>query len=308
MLVDFTERDAASSGDRAVVRCHAGERERHRLDQSGHFVSRHRAELSGGRFLQKPDGRRRKVCGLAQKSRERLLAARPAERSCELLLRHLGPQIDDQLRLARLLNRLAQMLGQSINRAAFDAVMRDHGLAADGLAVMRQRDSLERLAGEALPEDIRPLNGETAIGRTQRSDIDLLFLENIRPSAIGTELRPARAAKRKHRHVRRMRNVFPIRPSENQRAVSVPALPAIAQPERDAARIKPPQPGAQQWRGFHVLWKNAPAGADEGRLAERFTEGTQIVRRKSFDRRTQILRGFTIAREKSLDHFTVSQI
>ena len=215
MFVDLAERDAARARDRAIVRRGAGERERHRLDQAGHVIGRHRAKFSGRRLpatTRSPAATTPRPCA----GRWTAIACRAAGRAarpialCVMSGRRSMKSFasPDFSMVSRSLRR------QRIDAAAFEAVMRDHGLAAHHLAVMQQRDALERLSGETLAENIRPLNSETAIGRTQRRYLDLLFLESVSPSAIGAELRPARAAEREHGRVRRIGDLFSVRPDE----------------------------------------------------------------------------------------------
>ena len=97
---------------------------------------------------------------------------------------------------------------------------------------------LQRLAGEAVAEQLRPGDREAAVGRPQRRDGDAGCASGVDPAAVGAKPRPAGAAQRQHGGVGRDRNAA-LRRLEEQRAAVVPAGPAVPQLERDARRGEP---------------------------------------------------------------------
>ena len=109
----------------------------------------------------------------------------------------------------------------------------------------RQRDVLERLAFEAIAEDVGPRHGEPGIGRLQRRDGDAPAREPFDPRAIGAEPRPTRAAERHDGRIRH-RRTRAIGRLKQQAVIAIPAGPAMPQRQRHAERIEPPQPRAQQ--------------------------------------------------------------
>ena len=67
---------------------------------------------------------------------------------------------------------------------------------------------------------------------------------------------------------------------------------------RDAERLEPAQPRAQQRRGLERLRKHAAAGADEGLLPKLLAPVAQALGRKRIDCRGEMRRGFAVAREE----------
>ena len=119
--------------------------------------------------------------------------------------------------------------------------------------------------------------------------------------------RPASAAKREHRRTR-SDYPFAIRCLKPQSPLLVPASPAMPKRELYALRIQPPQPGAQQGRSLEALRKHPPAGADEGRLAQRVAPFAQPIRRKVGDHGFQPRRRFAIACKERGQRLAVGQI
>ncbi len=192
---------------------------------------------------------------------QRVLAARLREPADELVLGLVRPQIDVQLGIAVERDDVAQMRRKRIDRAAFDAVARDDGLAAlDAIAGLEQR-VLQRLTGEALAENIAPRNGESAVGRTQRRNRYALLSEDARPVTVGAKPRPACTAERQERRSRPHGLTLASR-FERQR-IAVPSQPMMAQAELDALPIEPREPGAQQRRSLHRFRKHPAARPDE---------------------------------------------
>ena len=181
------------------------------------------------------------------------------------------------------------------------------GFAAHACAAERQRDALQRLALKTVAKDVGPGDGEAAIGRPQRRYRHALRGERLRPCAIGPEPRPACAAERQHGRAGFDR-ALAVGRLKRQTAVVVPAGPAVAQRELHAHGIQPPQPRPQQRRGLERFRKHPAAGADEGRLPQRFAPFAQGIRRKCLDRGREMRHRFAVAREKCRQRFAVGQI
>ena len=79
--------------------------------------------------MQQADRDRRERHGLAQESRERLLAARRGQPALELGRSDIGTQIDVEHGFATRGDRLAQRPRQRVNGAALEPAARDDGLA-----------------------------------------------------------------------------------------------------------------------------------------------------------------------------------
>jgi hypothetical protein len=124
----------------------------------------------------------------------------------------------------------------------------------------------QRRAGKAVLEDIAPIDIEAAIGGLQVGDVDAFVSQEWNPAAVGTQARPAGAAKRKQRRIA-VDSCGTIRGLEDE-AVIGKACPAMACHQLDALRFQPSQPGAQQRRGLHHGWKDPAGRADEGFRAE----------------------------------------
>src|SRR6185295_15254001 len=103
--------------------------------------------------------------GLAQIVGERLLASRCGQLRSQFDGCEIWSQRDIQCHLTYRDNRLTQVSRQRIDRAAFDPRPGDHGFAADLALSERQRDALQRMAFETIPENLRPADRETAIRR-----------------------------------------------------------------------------------------------------------------------------------------------
>ncbi len=93
---------------------------------------------------------RRKAGGFAQVIGARVLALRAGEtRLAICCCERVGAEIDIEGDRVRGREGFAQHGRQRVDRTAFDAVARDHGIAARGVPAETERDVLERLAGEA---------------------------------------------------------------------------------------------------------------------------------------------------------------
>ena len=88
----------------------------------------------------------------------------------------------DQRRAAVALDRVAQGGGQGVDRAALDAVAVDHRFAAHRSSRVRERDRLQRRAGEAVGQMRRPGDAKAAIGGLERRDFDARSRRASRPS------------------------------------------------------------------------------------------------------------------------------
>ena len=126
---------------------------------------------------------------------------------------------------------------------------RDHGFAAHAARAKRQRNALERMAFEAVAKDVRPGDGEPAIGGPERRYRHALRGQHFHPRPVGSEPRPACAAERQHGRARidgalsvgRLKQQRPSSSQPVQRWRSVNCTPMA---------IEPPQPRAQQRRGL----------------------------------------------------------
>ncbi len=95
--------------------------------------------------------------------------------------------------------------------------------------------------------------------------------------------------------------------SENRRALA-PATPFVMRPEIDAKGGEPPQPRAQQRRSLEAGGEDAPARADEGRLAEAVAPGAQRGRGKAFERLAQARARRPVTREQDLEILRVGDV
>ena len=171
----------------------------------------------------------------------------------------------------------------------------------------RHGDALERRAGTAIAERLRPGRQETAIGGPQRGDSHSGAGQHRDPAAIRAEPRPARAAKRKHGRLRSVGDDVAVGPGESERAV-LPSDEAVTHCEGDALALQPAQPCAQQRRRFHRLGKHPATAADESLLSQRLAPGTHAPRRKHFDRGTQLFVRRAVAAQEVLQRFAVGEI
>ena len=188
---------------------------------------------------------------------------------------------------------------QRIDRAALDAGARDHGFAAHRVPTERQRDALQRLAFEAIAEDVGPRDGEAAIGRHERRDRHALRGKRspptrrpIRAAASSRRRAPARSRRASTARVsiRRLKRKTPVASQPVQRCRNANCTPD---------RIEPPQPRPQQRRRLEGLRKHPAAGADEGRLPQRVAPGAQRVGRKCLDRGCEMRRRLAVARRET---------
>ena len=251
MFIDFAERDSARAGNRAIVRRRAGERERHRLDQAGHLVSRHRAEFSGGRFLQQARSPAATVPRPCAGTWTAMLSARLAERRGQLLLRHVGPQVDGAA-WPRQIFRWSRAIGATAHRCRR---LRDHNarsrLRRAQSRLHAERDALERLPCETLAKISVHWTAKPQFAGRSGDTAMVSSIENIHPSAIRAEFRPAAPAECENGRVRGIDGFFSVGSDKSQRAGIVSPGPAMTNLEHNASTIEPPQPRAQEWRGFH---------------------------------------------------------
>jgi len=154
---------------------------------------------------------------------------------------------------------------ERVDQAALDARGGEHEFAlAWCFAGQRQADRLQRRAGEFLPQMRTPAGHfEAAVGRLQRRDGDAAVLEQGHPGAIRTQSGPTAAAEGEQGGVR-LDPGFALRPGDTQRAMLVPAQPALAGMQLHAAFTQALEPGAQQGRGLHVGRKHPARTADKG--------------------------------------------
>src|SRR5690606_7807289 len=107
-----------------------------------------------------------------------------------------------------------------------------------------------------------PSHIKTAIGGTERRDVDAAFGEQSRPCAISAKAGPACAAKSEYGRVDAEGDIA-FKCVETEGAFAGPSGPAMACVEGNALLRKPPRPGAQQRRGFHGGGEDAARTADE---------------------------------------------
>src|SRR6266404_2198018 len=207
----------------------------------------------------------------------------------------------------RLHDRLAQLGRQRIDRAALDTGAGHDHLAAHGVRTKRQRHALQWLPLETIAKNVGPCNGEAGIGGPERGYPDAFGGEHLDPRSVGAEPRPAAAAERQHGRGG-IDDARSIRRLKQQTTALVPTGPAVTQRELDACRVEPPQPDAQQGRSLERLWKHPAAGADEGRLSQRFAPVAQSLRRKRLDRGLETGRRFAVPGEKLRQRLAMREI
>jgi hypothetical protein len=210
---------------------------------------------------------RRQTQRLAQERRERLLAARCRKTPFQVGHSDVGAQVDVQQRLA--IAGVADGRAERIDAAAFEPALRDDRFGANRMATERQRDPLERMAVKARAKEFRPSDQDPAIGGAQRRDRDPATRHRVDPATVGAKARPACAAECKHLRIGFNRD-RPIGPDQDGAPIAVPPGPAVTQDKPDTDRPQMPEPGPQQGRSFERGRKDAPARANEFRLAEAF--------------------------------------
>src|SRR5262245_12486597 len=137
-----------------------------------------------------------------------------------------------------LLDCVANVRRQRIDRATLDARLADDRFAAHAVFSERERDALQRLPGVAL-DVIRPVDEKAAVRRLERRDAHALTLQQTRPSAVRTKTRPACATECEDRGVGLHRNGA-IGCVEGEALLAVPSGPVVPQRELDACAIEPP--------------------------------------------------------------------
>ena len=282
VFVDGFPANAAGGRDRGLDRRRSGEAHRNSFRECGQCHRVQLGELRMRSLVQQSDLDGREACRLAQERRQRLLATRLGKARRKVGEGHVRAQVDVQQRGGSRRDGIAQGCGKCIDRTALDACSGDQGFATHGRFAERQRDALHGLALEAAAERFRPIDAEAAIGRRQRGNGDATLGEQRSPIAGRAEPRPACPAERQHGGVGGD-GLLLVGRGEQQPPAIVPAEPAPASAELDPATRELGKPGAQQRRRLHGDGKHPAAGADEGRLAERFAPGAYGVRWHGFD-------------------------
>src|ERR1700744_4667858 len=114
------------------------------------------AAVSCSKPIAAGEGERRRR--FPQPVRKRLFCEGNRQPRCEIAPLEIGPQCDLQGRLLLAEHCLAQWSRQRVDRTAFDAVPRDHRLAAHIVRAERQRDAFQRLPLKTAAKDIGPCN------------------------------------------------------------------------------------------------------------------------------------------------------
>ncbi len=148
----------------------------------------------------------------------------------------------------------------------------------------------------------RPIDAEPAIRRVQRSDRALR--QRGGPASIRSQARPGRPAARQNGRIRGYG--LPI--VQPQSAVGAEAGPAPPRGDPHSGPGQPPEPRAQQRRGFHRAGKHPAAAADEGRLPEVFAPGDQAIGRKCRDCLRQCAASRVIAAEQPVQSLAMRQV
>ncbi len=120
-------------------------------------------------------------------------------------------------------------------------------------------------------------------------------------------MRPARAAQRQHGGLG-FDAALAVRRREAQRAVGVPAQPAVAHMEDHAVLAQPVQPGAQQRRGFQILRKDPARAADESGDAQARGPLAQCLRRQRIEPARHLHGACAVARNEFRQRLAVRQI
>src|SRR3984893_14690142 len=156
-------------------------------------------------------------------------------------------------------------------------------------------------------KNVGPGDREPAIGGLQMRYRHALRAKRFHPRAVGPEPRPACAAEREH-GCTGVDQALSVRSVKRKLSVSIPAAPAMAHRELHAHRVEPPQPCPQQPRGLERFRETPAAGADEGRLPQRFAPLAQGFRRKRRDRGSEVGHRLAVARKKFRQRLAVRQI
>ena len=176
-------------------------------------------------------------------------------------------QIDQKHRPARVEDAFAQRRRQRINRAAFDAMARDHAFAAQRSARRAFDPESGRLEWVTRPlrdEALAPSSLETAVAWQQGRHRYAAPFQDWHPGAVRAQARPAAAAQRKDRRVR-PDMLQPHRGLERQLARIAPAEPPVSHMKAHARRAQPVNPGTQQGGGLHFA-REHPTGASHERF------------------------------------------
>src|SRR5512138_2805909 len=93
-----------------------------------------------------------------------------------------------------ILKRPAQGGREGIDSAAFETARSDDRLSAAGRCAATHGDALQGCTSVAFDERAAPANGNAAVGRLQRHDLDAFCSEQSRPMPVRAETRPTRTA------------------------------------------------------------------------------------------------------------------
>ncbi len=130
-------------------------------------------------LVQEPHRDRSQLGGLPQDVGKRLLFPGPRKRGFQILHRQSGPKVYCKCNFLVAFDGVAQFRRERINRAAFKADPGHDRFAAYLLAAETEFGPFQRLAVEALAEEIGKVSYETAIGRLQGRYGDARVLENV---------------------------------------------------------------------------------------------------------------------------------
>ena len=167
-----------------------------------------------------------------------------------------GREVEVHGRSAIASDGLAQIGGQRVDQAALDAGLSQHAFALqrmfDALPVAPMRDHrFQWCAGMLVRQEFAPADVEAAVGRLQRRDVDAARGERLRPRAVRAQLWPAAAAQGQHHGVGGEHGVA-IGRGETQRAIVVPAQPAVVDMELHAGLAQSAHPATQQRCGLAI--------------------------------------------------------
>ena len=89
---------------------------------------------------------------------------------------------------------------------------------------------------------------------------------------------------------------------------AVKALPALAGFQVHAEAVQTAEPGAEQRRGLHLLWKDAARGAHEGFDAKAMAPVDHRLRREGADGGLEKILGLAIAGEEGFQRLRMGEI
>ncbi|MNF89686.1 hypothetical protein D3C84_722200 [compost metagenome] len=154
---------------------------------------------------------------------------------------------------------------QGVDQTALDSGGGNHTFAESRHVVVKaDGDIFQRRAGEFADHQFAPgLHLEAAITGLQRRQSYAALLQWQHPRAVRTQARPTAATEGEQGGIG-LHGCFAFRAVDTQSATLVPAEPAVAGVDNYAAVAQALEPGAQQWRGFHVGGEYPAGTADEG--------------------------------------------